>query len=166
MGISVLGPLTVDDSATRMGPRETLVLAALTMRVGEVVSADQLADAVWGAAPPASWHKNLQTCIVRLRKTLGAGAIETAGHGYRLTLPADAVDARRFEGLVVRGRELSVLGEPEPPSPAHQSVWFRYIRFKRSSGELLDSITVENNQAYPSTAYDSPSLRSESVPGL
>ena len=61
--------------------------------------------------------------------------------------------------------ELTVLGEPEPPSPAHQSVWFRYIRFKRSSGELLDSITVENNQAYPSTAYDSPSLRSESVPG-
>ncbi|MEO5664568.1 MAG: BTAD domain-containing putative transcriptional regulator [Nocardioides sp.] len=113
MGISVLGPLTVDDSATRMGPRETLVLAALTMRVGEVVSADQLADAVWGDTPPASWHKNLQTCIVRLRKALGADAIETTGHGYRLTLPTDAIDARRFEALVVRGHELSLLGEPE-----------------------------------------------------
>ena len=113
MGISVLGPLTVDDSATRMGPRETLVLAALTMRVGEVVSADQLADVVWGETPPASWHKNLQTCIVRLRKALGTSAIETNGHGYRLTLPTDAVDARRFEALIVRGHELSMLGEPE-----------------------------------------------------
>lgn len=96
-----------------MGPRETLVLAALTMRVGDVVSADQLADAVWGDTPPASWHKNLQTCIVRLRKALGAGAIETTAHGYRLTLPADAVDSHRFEALVVRGHELSMLGEPE-----------------------------------------------------
>jgi len=113
VGISVLGPLTVDDSATRMGPRETLVLAALTMSVGDVVSADRLADAVWGDTPPASWHKNLQTCIVRLRKALGADAIETTGHGYRLTLPADAVDARRFEALVVRGHELSMLDEPE-----------------------------------------------------
>src|SRR5918994_233293 len=113
VGISVLGPLTVDDSAARMGPRETLVLAALTISVGDVVSADQLADAVWGDAPPASWHKNLQTCIVRLRKALGADAIETVGHGYRLTLPADVIDARRFEALVARGRELSMLGEPE-----------------------------------------------------
>jgi WD40 repeat protein/DNA-binding SARP family transcriptional activator len=113
VGISVLGPLTVDDSAARMGPRETLVLAALAVSVGEVVSADRLADAVWHDQPPMSWHKNLQTCIVRLRKALGADAIETVGHGYRLTLAADTVDARRFEALVVRGRELAVLGEHE-----------------------------------------------------
>lgn len=57
--------------------------------------------------------------------------------------------------------ELTVLGEPEPPSPAHQTIWFRYLRYKRSTGELLDSITVDNNQAYPSPVYDSPGLRSE-----
>ena len=56
--------------------------------------------------------------------------------------------------------ELTVLGEPEPPSPAHQTVWFRYLRYRRSTGTLLDSITVENNQAYPSTEYDSAALRS------
>ncbi|MBD3925027.1 winged helix-turn-helix domain-containing protein [Nocardioides cavernae] len=113
MGISVLGPLTVDDSAARMGPRESLVLAALAISVGDVVSADRLADAVWGDTPPASWRKNLQTCIVRLRKSLGAEAIETVGHGYRLTVPADVVDARRFEALVARGKELAMLGEHE-----------------------------------------------------
>lgn len=57
--------------------------------------------------------------------------------------------------------ELTVLGEAEPPSAAHQTVWFRYLRFARSTGQLLDSITVDNNQAYPSTVYDSPSLQSE-----
>ena len=47
-----------------------------------------------------------------------------------------------------------------PPSPAHQTVWFRYLRYRRSTGTLLDSITVENNQAYPSTEYDSAASRS------
>eukprot|EP01048_Picozoa_sp_COSAG05_P003437 COSAG05_NODE_157_length_15666_cov_29.830410_13_plen_237_part_00 len=57
--------------------------------------------------------------------------------------------------------ELTVLGEPEPPSAAHQTVWFRYLRFRRSTGVLLDHITIDNNQAYPSTQYDSAALRSE-----
>ena len=96
-----------------MGRRETLVLAALAISVGDVVSADRLADAVWGDTPPASWHKNLQTCIVRLRKSLGADAIQTVGHGYRLTLSPDHVDACRFEALVARGREHAALGESE-----------------------------------------------------
>ena len=81
MGISVLGPLTLDDSAPRLGPRDTVVLAALAAAGDEALSADELAEAVWGDTPPASWHKNLQSCVVRLRKVLGAGAIETTGTG-------------------------------------------------------------------------------------
>jgi hypothetical protein len=57
--------------------------------------------------------------------------------------------------------ELTVLGEPEPPSAVHQTVWFRYLRFRRSTGQLLDQITVQNNQAYPARRYDSATLRSE-----
>ncbi len=113
MGISVLGPLTLDDSAPRLSPRETLVLAALAVAGDESLSADQLSEAVWGDTPPASWHKNLQTCVVRLRKVLGSEAIETTGHGYQLTLPVDAVDARRFEALATRGHELLELGEAD-----------------------------------------------------
>ena len=113
MGISVLGPLRLDDSAPRLSPRETLVLAALTVAGDESLSADQLSEVVWGDTPPASWHKNLQTCVVRLRKVLGPEAIETTGHGYQLTLPVDAVDARRFEALATRGHELLELGETD-----------------------------------------------------
>jgi DNA-binding SARP family transcriptional activator len=78
-----------------------------------VLSAERLADALWGERPPASWSKVVQGCVVRLRKALGPQAIQTLPQGYRLTVPADEVDARRFARLVERGRELLTLGEPE-----------------------------------------------------
>jgi WD40 repeat protein/DNA-binding SARP family transcriptional activator len=111
-----LGPLRVGDDASALGPRDRVVLAVLALRPGEVVGPDELADALWGEAPPASWTKGVQGCVMRLRKLLGAGAIETLPHGYRLTVPTDTVDAHRFEQLLVRGRELMTLGEPERAS--------------------------------------------------
>jgi hypothetical protein len=63
--------------------------------------------------PAPSWHNNLQSCVVRLRKVLGTAAIETSGRGYRLGLTPDAVDTRRFETLALRGRALLALDEPE-----------------------------------------------------
>ncbi len=51
--------------------------------------------------------------MVRLRKSLGAASIETTSHGYRLDVPPDDVDARRFERLLRRSQELVTLGEPE-----------------------------------------------------
>ncbi len=50
---------------------------------------------------------------MRLRKALGADAIETSAQGYRLVVPADEVDFHRFEQMVARSRELLALGEPE-----------------------------------------------------
>ena len=108
----MLGPLSCDVDAT-FGRRDRAVLTALAMCVGRAVTADQLADAVWGAAPPATAHKALQGCMVRLRRALGPTAIETSSSGYRLAVPADEVDARRFERMVGRSRELLALGEPE-----------------------------------------------------
>ena len=104
MSIAVLGPVTVDGDDAGLAPRERVVLGVLTVRRGEVVSADVLADALWGGQlPPASWTKVVQGCVVRLRKVLGADAIETSGQGYRLTLSAEELDAYRFERLVEPG---------------------------------------------------------------
>ena len=111
--IGVLGPLTVDGVEGRLPPREQVVLAALTVRRGEVVSAETLADAWWGEQTPPTWSKALQGCLVQLRKVLGAGAIETRPHGYCLVVPADEVDACRFERQVARARELLTLGEAD-----------------------------------------------------
>ncbi|RYC00912.1 hypothetical protein EUA07_12970 [Nocardioides ganghwensis] len=112
VGIQVLGPLTVDGSG-RLGPRDRVVLQALAVRQGRSVTADELTDALWGDAPPASARKNLQSCIVRLRRVLGTDAIETTADGYRLGAPADDVDAQRFEAQVSRARELLELGEAD-----------------------------------------------------
>ena len=112
MGIQVLGPLAVDGSG-RLGPRDRVVLQALTIRQGRSVTADELADALWGDDAPASAHKNLQSCIVRLRKALGPDAIETTRDGYRLVLSVDDVDARRFEAQVDRARALLEVGEAD-----------------------------------------------------
>jgi WD40 repeat protein/DNA-binding SARP family transcriptional activator len=121
-GIGLLGPLSVDGhgdvDTVSLGPRDRVVLAALAVRPGEVVSAERLADALWGERPPASWNKVVPGCVMRLRRVLGAEAIETSGHGYRLVVPTDQIDAQRFERLVGRGRQLLTLGEPE--RAAHQ----------------------------------------------
>ena len=89
------------------------MLTALALHEGEVVSGEQLADALWGDAVPASWNKVVQGCIVRLRKALGPGSIDTDPHGYRLVLAPDDIDARQFERSLGRARELLALGEHE-----------------------------------------------------
>jgi WD40 repeat protein/DNA-binding SARP family transcriptional activator len=83
------------------------------MYPGQVVGVGPLADALWGEHPPASSGKLLQGCVMRLRKALGAAAIETVPHGYRLVTPPGEVDAVRFERLLARGRELLTSGEPD-----------------------------------------------------
>ena len=52
MRIGVLGPLEIDERSSRLGTRDRVVLAALAMHPGDVLSVEQLADAVWGDQPP------------------------------------------------------------------------------------------------------------------
>lgn len=101
MGIAVLGPLTVD-GGLHLGRRDRVVLTALAVHPGDVVSADVLADVLWGARVPASWAKIVQGCMVRLRKALGRRSIETSSRGYRLAIPLNEIDAERFERAVER----------------------------------------------------------------
>jgi DNA-binding SARP family transcriptional activator/ABC-type glycerol-3-phosphate transport system substrate-binding protein len=111
--IALLGPLAVDDREDGLRRRERVVLSALAVSPGRAVSAERLADALWGSRPPTTWSKVVQGCIARLRKALGANAIETTSQGYRLVVPVEEIDARRFERMLGRARELLALGEPE-----------------------------------------------------
>ena len=89
------------------------MLEALAVHPGTAVSRDSLAEAIWGEAPPPSWAKVVQGCVVRLRKALGSDAIETSSRGYRLLVHVDHLDNLRFEELICRARELLALGETE-----------------------------------------------------
>jgi DNA-binding SARP family transcriptional activator len=105
--IKVLGrvDLLIDGEAVPLGgSKQRAVLAMLALRANRTVSADELIDGLWGERPPASAAKGVQLYVSRLRKAInanGSGArIVTRGRGYELQLPADAVDAARFERLV------------------------------------------------------------------
>ena len=100
------------------GRRERAVLAALALGAGDVVATDRLIAALWGEHAPRSAAKNVQNCVLRLRKALGPDVIETQVPGYRLAVPADAVDARRFEDLVALGRAARVNGTPDRAAAA------------------------------------------------
>lgn len=113
MRVGVLGPVSVDGDDRALSRRDRVVLAALTVRADGPIGADHLRDALWGGEPPPSSAKIIQGCVVRLRKLLGAQAIETLAEGYRLTLAGDDVDAHRFERLLHRGAQLLALDEPE-----------------------------------------------------
>ena len=56
-------------------------------------------------------------------------SILTLPQGYRLALPSDDIDARRFERLLARGRELLVLGQPDRAA---------YVLGNESSGVTVD----------------------------
>jgi WD40 repeat protein/DNA-binding SARP family transcriptional activator len=111
--IAVLGPLELDEGDARLGSRDRIVLTALAIHPGEVLSPEQLAEAVWGETLPASWAKNVQGCISRLRQRLGPDSIETSAHGYRLGASAGVVDATEFTAAAARARELLGLKEYE-----------------------------------------------------
>ena len=113
MRVGVLGPIEVDGGAGGLGPRDRVALGVLATHPGQNASADSIADALWGDELPASWQKVVQGCISRLRKVLGAEAIETTAAGYRLRLHRDDLDHELFEHHVSRARELLSAGEPD-----------------------------------------------------
>ncbi|MBL7500256.1 AAA family ATPase [Frankia sp. CNm7] len=97
--------VTVDGSPRPVpGLRRKAVLARLALRLGEVVSADQLIDAVWDGKPPTTAVNSLQSHVSALRRLLGVpDAIRAQAPGY--VLGAVTTDLRLSEGLVARGRD-------------------------------------------------------------
>ena len=84
------------------GPRR--LLAALTLRAGETVSADSLIESVWDGAAPASAASILRVYVSQLRRVLPPGRLLTERSGYRLVLEAGELDSDRFEHLLADGR--------------------------------------------------------------
>jgi DNA-binding SARP family transcriptional activator len=76
MWIGLLGPLqvTVDGAASAVSAaRQRAVLAVLAVRAGELVSAEELADALWDGMPPDRAADTIRNYMKRLRFRLGPG---------------------------------------------------------------------------------------------
>ncbi|WP_431047224.1 BTAD domain-containing putative transcriptional regulator [Streptomyces sp. P1-3] len=114
----MLGPVRAftDDGAPIdiAGVRLRMLLGQMALATGEGVSSDSLIDGLWGAHPPAEAVNALHALVYRLRKALsGTGTLESVAVGYRLAVPAENVDAHRFEELAARGRRELAAGMPQ-----------------------------------------------------
>ena len=106
MELRLLGPLEVrlGDGPVELGPRkQRAVLAMLALEPGRTVSADRLAEGLWGDTPPASAPKMVQLYVSRLRRVLNGDGVRivTRGRGYELQISdEESVDAVHFERLL------------------------------------------------------------------
>ncbi|MEV4825630.1 BTAD domain-containing putative transcriptional regulator [Micromonospora sp. NPDC049274] len=128
MLLRVLGPLEVEvDTGGPVdlgGPRQRAVLALLLAARGEVVSVGRMIEELWrGDAPPRA-IVSLQAYVSHLRRVVEparerrapARVLVTVPPGYALRVPADALDAGRFETLLAEARAVS-LADPERARP-------------------------------------------------
>ncbi|MEU5874033.1 BTAD domain-containing putative transcriptional regulator [Glycomyces sp. NPDC047369] len=107
----VLGPLEVvvagqADPLRAAKPRALLGL--LLANANALSESDRLIDQLWAGRPPSSADTTLRSYVYQLRRRLeplADVAIEGRGGGYRLAVPAGAVDADRFTALVAQGRK-------------------------------------------------------------
>ncbi len=78
------------------GPQGRHLLALLISEHGRAVGLDELAEELWGPAPPAAWRTSIKALSSRLRRALsatgldGAELLAGAPGVYRFRLPAGA----------------------------------------------------------------------------
>ncbi|MFF4921671.1 BTAD domain-containing putative transcriptional regulator [Kitasatospora sp. NPDC001261] len=117
MRIRLLGPVELrvgaDGFASVAGAQRRAVLAMLALRLGLVVTMDQLCELLWDEQPPPTARAAVQGHVAALRKVLADTPFElhTRDSGYLLTGPADAVDALRFEELAGEAEGQAGLGD-------------------------------------------------------
>ena len=114
--IAILGSVEVrmnGDVVSVPAGKQRALLTLLALRAPRPVSAESAADWLWPRASPAEAMRSLQVTVSRLRRSLGdaGSALETVPSGYRLTVEADAIDARRFETLIEAARAARVDGD-------------------------------------------------------
>lgn len=116
---NVLGPLHASRRGVALDlghPQQRAVLAALVMREGAQVSAEQLVADVWGEEAPRTAVAALRTYIYRLRRILGDGQsplIRSFGEGYVLAVEPETVDLATFVRALAEARGLRDAGDPE-----------------------------------------------------
>ena len=149
----LLGPLVVRDGTRDVpvsAPRQRVLMAALLLSAGRVVSLDALAGILWDDQPPAGARGALHSAVQRLRSTLGptgADLVETRPPGYLITVGDGDFDVREFSALAARGH-----------AAAEAGVW------AQAAGLLRDALALWRGE--PLADVPSQLLRLREVPSL
>ncbi|HEV2344617.1 MAG TPA: BTAD domain-containing putative transcriptional regulator [Actinocrinis sp.] len=120
--VELLGPLTVLRGTEELDigwPKQRAVLAVLALRSGQVVSRDELIDAVWGENSHSSAASDVYKYISQLRRLFepelvrraSATVLTTCVGGYSLKVEPDSVDALVFDDRLRRAYESRAAGD-------------------------------------------------------
>ncbi|HEY2742890.1 MAG TPA: BTAD domain-containing putative transcriptional regulator [Gaiellaceae bacterium] len=151
MKFELLGRLEVVDGGRDAAPRrrkQRALLALLLLRAGEIVTADEAVDAIWGARPPPTARNAVQGHVATLRKLLGRDRIATHESGYTFRLEEDELDLHRFEWLLsdARGRppqeQADLLTEALGLFRGAPLQDFRYDDFARVEAARIDELRL------------------------
>ncbi|EPJ39139.1 putative Regulator protein [Streptomyces afghaniensis 772] len=86
-------------------PKSRVLLTALLLDAGRVVSVESLKEALWGGAPPVSAQASLHNHIARLRRVLDAPErLRTVPSGYVLRVDEGELDVHVFDAHVAAAR--------------------------------------------------------------
>jgi DNA-binding SARP family transcriptional activator/tetratricopeptide (TPR) repeat protein len=115
MEFCLLGPLTVRAEGVAMpipAGKQRALLTALLLNAGRTVTADQLADLLWGPALPPSAAMTLQNYVKRLRQALGAGRyrIMTQPGGYLIQVHRGELDLSAMEEALTTAHRAAQAG--------------------------------------------------------
>jgi ABC-type branched-subunit amino acid transport system substrate-binding protein/DNA-binding SARP family transcriptional activator/DNA-binding beta-propeller fold protein YncE len=123
--VSVETDGVVIDDARFSGRQGRLLFAYLVAEQGRPVPRDELAEALWGEAPPATWEKALTVIVSKLRALLtdsgigGVHALTGAFGCYRLDLPEGTwVDVIVAANAAQEAEETLAAGDPEQAKDA------------------------------------------------
>ena len=114
----LLGPLQVVDGvdAVRVvsAAKQRIVLAALLLGSGEIISASRLAEALWDVSPPPNAATVMRTYVARLRRALGPAGARIVGRpsGWAVELRCpEELDVAEVDCLRKAARAAAEAGE-------------------------------------------------------
>jgi SARP family transcriptional regulator, regulator of embCAB operon len=118
MEYRILGPIRVLDEGreTYLNARKVqALLAALVIRVDQIVSVDQLITEIWHEDPPRRANASLHVYVSQVRKFLarpgsGGSGLVTRVPGYQLSLGENTLDVHEFQQRMTSGRNHLLMG--------------------------------------------------------
>jgi DNA-binding SARP family transcriptional activator len=121
--VRILGTLEVlrDGEPVALGtPKMRDLLAVLVLEAPTPVSADVLAEQLWGDRAPSDAYGSIQSYVSRLRSSLETArdVLVTRGGAYLLQVDRGAIDATRFERSIRDARARRDAGKDEEAAAA------------------------------------------------